>query len=169
MCLRGVLITITHSLLFRNSFFSDKNCMRVVILNAKEHEAPRMGRFGSIAFIFLYHGRLGKSRKRGEKMARHYKHINFSDFSGRREFAALYQANARPADIAGRLGVTTAAIYRELKRGETVGEDGRPVLDRNRRRAYTPVVAQQKVQVSFRRRGRTPVDGPQGGFDGDAV
>jgi hypothetical protein len=38
---------------------------QVVILNAKEHEAPRMGRFGSIAFIFLYHGRPGKSRKEG--------------------------------------------------------------------------------------------------------
>ena len=99
-------------------------------------------------------------------MARHYKYITFSD---RREIAALYQANARPADIAERLGVTTATIYRELKRGETVGEDGAPVLDRNRRRAYNPVVAQQKVQASFRRRGRTPADGLQGGFDGDAI
>ena len=54
-------------------------------------------------------------------MARHYKYITFSD---RREIAALYQANARPADIAERLGVTTATIYRELKRGEIVGEGG---------------------------------------------
>ena len=121
---------------------------------------------GSIAFIFLYHGRPGKSRKRGEKKARHYKYITFSD---RREIAALYQANERPADIAERLGVTTATIYRELKRGETAGEDGAPILDRNRRRAYNPVVAQQKVQASFRRWGRTPADGLQGGFDGDAI
>ena len=87
-------------------------------------------------------------------MARHYKHINFSDFSGRREIAALYQANARPADIAGRLGVTTAAIYRELKRGETVGEDGRPVLDRNRRRADSPrpaPVARKRARSGTRR------------------
>ena len=97
---------------------------------------------------------------------RRYKYITFAD---RREIAALYQANERPADIAGRLGVTTATIYRELKRGETAGEDGTPILDRNRRRAYNPVVAQQKVQASFRRRGRTPADGLQGGFDGDAV
>ncbi len=99
-------------------------------------------------------------------MVRHYKYITFSD---RREIAALYQANARPADIAEKIGVSTAAIYRELKRGETVEEDGAPVLDRNRRRAYNPVIAQQTVQANFRRRGRTAADDMQGGFDGDAV
>ena len=99
-------------------------------------------------------------------MVRKYKYISFSD---RKQIAALYQTNARPADIAEKIGVTTATIYRELKRGETVGEDGAPVLDRNRRRAYNPVVAQQKVQASFRRRGRTPADDMQGGFDGDSV
>ena len=81
----------------------------------------------------------------------------------------ILNAKERPADIAERLGVTTATIYRELKRGETVGEDGAPVLDRNRRRAYNPVIAQQTVQANFRRRGRTPTDSLQGGFDGDAV
>lgn len=99
-------------------------------------------------------------------MVRHYKYITFSD---RREIAALYQANARPADIAEKIGVSTAAIYRELKRGETVEEDGAPVLDRNRRRAYNPVIAQQTVQANFRRRGRTAADDMQGGFNGDAV
>lgn len=99
-------------------------------------------------------------------MVRSYKYITFSD---RREIAALYQANTRPADIAEKIGVSTAAIYRELKRGETAGEDGTPVLDRNRRRAYNPVIAQQTVQANFRRRGRTPTDSLQGGFDGDAV
>ena len=98
-------------------------------------------------------------------MVRRYKYITFAD---RREISALYQANARPADIAARLGVTTATIYRELKRGETAGEDGAPVLDRNRRRAYNPVIAQQTVQANFRRRGRTPAE-EQGGFNGDAV
>ena len=99
-------------------------------------------------------------------MVRRYKYITFAD---RREIAALYQANTRPADIADRLGVTTATIYRELKRGETVGEDGAPVLDRNGRRAYNPVIAQQTVQENFRRRGRTPTDSLQGGFGGDTV
>ena len=130
--------------------------------NTKPHE--RGGSVLSHLFFYITAGRESQE-KRGEKMARHYKYITFSD---RREIAALYQANERPADIAGRLGVTTATIYRELKRGETVGEDGAPVLDRNRRRAYNPVIAQQTVQASFRRRGRTQAE-EQGGFNGDAV
>lgn len=97
---------------------------------------------------------------------RRYKYITFPD---RKQIAALYQSNVRPADIAERLGVTTATIYRELKRGETVGDDGAPVLDRNQRRSYNPVVAQQTVQANFRRRGRTAAEDGQGGFDGDAV
>ena len=97
---------------------------------------------------------------------RRYKYLTFAD---RRRIAAWYQANERPADIADRLDVTTATIYRELKRGETVGDDGAPVLDRNRRRAYNPVIAQQTVQENFRRRGRTPAESLQGGFGGDTV
>ena len=81
----------------------------------------------------------------------------------------MYQTNARPADISEKIGVTTATIYRELKRGETVGEDGAPVLDRNRRRAYNPVIAQQTVQANFGRRGRTAADDLQGGYDSDAI
>lgn len=99
-------------------------------------------------------------------MVRKYKYISFSD---RKQIAALYQTNARPADIAEKIGVTTATIYRELKRGETVGEDGAPVLDRNRRRAYNPVIAQQTVQANFGRRGRTAADDLQGGYDSDAI
>ncbi len=97
---------------------------------------------------------------------RRYKYITFAD---RKQIAAWYQSGERPADIADRLGVSTKTVYLELKRGETVGEDGAPVLDRNRRRAYNPVVAQQRVQANFRRRGRTPADGLQGGFDGDGI
>ena len=97
---------------------------------------------------------------------RRYKYITFAD---RKQIAAWYQTNERPADIAERLGFTAAAIYRELKRGETVGDDGAPVLDRNGRRAYNPVIAQQTVQANFRRRGRTPADSLQGGFGGDTV
>ena len=99
-------------------------------------------------------------------MVRKYKYISFSD---RKQIAALYQTNARPADIAEKIGVTTATIYRELKRGETVGEDGAPVLDRNRRRAYNPVIAQQTAQANFGRRGRTAADDLQGGYDSDAI
>ena len=56
------------------------------------------------------------------------------------------------ADIADGLGVTTATIYRELKRGETGG------LDRNLRKAYNPVLAQQRVQENFKRRGKSAVN-----------
>lgn len=97
---------------------------------------------------------------------RRYKYLTFQDG---KLIAAWNRSGERPADMAKRLGVTTATIYREFKRGETVGEDGAPVLDRNRRRAYNPVIAQQTVQANFRRRGRTPTDSLQGGFDGDAV
>ncbi|MEY8389154.1 hypothetical protein AALC17_18085 [Oscillospiraceae bacterium 38-13] len=71
--------------------------------------------------------------------------------------------------MAGRLGVTRATIYRELKRWETVGEDGAPVLGRNRPQVYNPVIVQQTVQANFRRRGRTLADEMQGGFDGGSV
>ena len=99
-------------------------------------------------------------------MVRKYKYITFSD---RKQIAALYQSNARPADIAEKIGVTAAAIYRELKRGETVGEDGAPVLDRNQRRAYNPVIAQQTVQASFGRRGRTTADSRKGVANDDGI
>ena len=74
-------------------------------------------------------------------MVRKYKYISFSD---RKQIAALYLSNTRPADIAEKIGVSAAAVYRELKRGETAGNDGAPVLDRNQRRAYNPVVAQHR-------------------------
>lgn len=97
---------------------------------------------------------------------RQYRYITFAD---RKQIAAWYQSGERPADIADRLGVSTKTIYLELKRGETVGDDGAPVLDRNQRRAYNPVIAQQTVQANFRRRGRTTADSRKGGANSDAV
>lgn len=60
--------------------------------------------------------------------------------------------------MAARLGVSTAAVYRELKRGETADDSGNVVLDRNQRRAYNPVIAQQTVQANFKRRGRVSAE-----------
>lgn len=74
-----------------------------------------------------------------------YRYITFSD---RKQIAVWYQNGERPADIAVRLGVSVKTIYLELKRGET-GE-----LDCNQRCAYDPILAQQKVQENFKRRGR---------------
>lgn len=92
-------------------------------------------------------------------MVRQYRYIDFQD---RKKIAALYLSNERVADIAARLGVSTAAVYRELKRGETSDESGNVVLDRNQRRAYNPVIAQQTVQANFKRRGRVSVESSAG-------
>lgn len=69
---------------------------------------------------------------------------------------------ARAAAVAGGYAAGIAAtVYRELKRGETGG------LDRNQRRAYSPVLAQQRVQESFKRRGKPAAGNLQGGLRGD--
>lgn len=83
---------------------------------------------------------------------RKYRYIDFSD---RKQIAARYTNGDRVADIADDLGVSTAAVYRELKRGAFLDEYGNAVLDRNQRPAYNPVIAQQSVQANIRRRGRT--------------
>lgn len=87
-------------------------------------------------------------KKRGE-MVRQYRYIDFQD---RKEISTRYLNGDRVADIADGLGVTTATVYRELKRGETGG------LDRNLRKAYNPVLAQQRVQENFKRRGKSAVN-----------
>ena len=87
-------------------------------------------------------------------MVRQYRYIDFRD---REQIAARYLNGDRVADIAAGLGVTTATVYRELKRGET-GE-----LDRNQRRDYNPVLAHQRVQASFKRRGKPAAVSSQGG------
>lgn len=87
-------------------------------------------------------------------MVRQYRYIDFQD---RKTISARYLNGDRVADIAAGLGMTTATVYRELKRGET-GE-----LDRNQRREYNPVLAQQRVQASFKRRGKPAAVSSQGG------
>lgn len=95
---------------------------------------------------------------------RKYRYITFPD---RKQIAAWYQNGDRPADIAERLEMTVKTIYLELKRGESVDDSGNVVLDRNQRPAYNPVLAQQRVQESFRRRGKTAAANMQGGLRGD--
>lgn len=86
---------------------------------------------------------------------RKYKYITFAD---RKQIAAWYQAGDRPADMAERLEVSTRTIYTELKRGESTDETGAVILDRNQRPAYNPVLAQQRVQEGFKRRGRVAAE-----------
>ena len=78
-------------------------------------------------------------------MSGKYRYLSFQD---RLNIEKWYGAGDRPLDIAARLRVHTATIYHELKRGYT-GE-----LDRNKRDAYNAELAQQRVQESFKRRGR---------------
>ena len=82
-------------------------------------------------------------------MVRQYRYIDFQD---RKEISTRYLNGDRVADIADGLGVTTATVYRELKHRKTSG------LNRNQRKAYNPVLAQQRVQENFKRRGKPAVN-----------
>jgi IS30 family transposase len=66
----------------------------------------------------------------------------------RKEIERLYAADTKPSEIAAAVGVTTATIYRELRRGET-GE-----LNEHYRPAYCAEVAERAVKSSIRNRGR---------------
>ena len=84
-------------------------------IKCERTRSPPNGVVRFYRICFLYHDRPGTSRTRDEKMARHYKYITFSD---RREIAALYQANERPADIAERLGVSSRSRTRQKPHGK---------------------------------------------------
>lgn len=71
-------------------------------------------------------------------MVRQYRYIDFQD---RKEISTRYLNGDRVADIADGLGMATATVYRELKRGETGG------LDRNQRRAYGTLVTDCGIQL----------------------
>ena len=80
---------------------------------------------------------------------RTYKHLTMTD---RLRIEKWLKMGMKPREVADKLRVHVSTIYRELKRGETGG------LDRNQRRAYNPVLAQQRVQENFKRRGKTAVN-----------
>ena len=68
-------------------------------------------------------------------------------FEDRKSIEALYAANTSLVEIASKLGVHLATIYREMTRGST-GE-----LDNNGRGGYSADIAQKTVQDSIKRRG----------------
>lgn len=69
-------------------------------------------------------------------------------FEDRKSFEALYTAGAALPEIAAKLGVHLATIYRELTRGGT-GE-----LDGNGRSGYKAELAQEKFTASLKHRGK---------------
>lgn len=92
--------------------------------------------------------------KEGESMAGKYKYLTFED---RQKIEVWHARGDRPLEIAARLGVHTATIYNELKRGY-VGE-----LDSRQREIYKAERAQATVQEHFKRRGRTAATAGKGG------
>lgn len=93
-------------------------------------------------------------------MAGKYRYLTFED---RKKIEAWYARGDRPLEIAARLGVHTATIYHELKRGYT-GE-----LDKAQREKYSAVQAQQIVQSNFKRRGRRIAPAAKGGYSVDRI
>ena len=74
-----------------------------------------------------------------------YRYLSFAD---RQLIETMYRGGARALDIAIKLGVHTATIYRELQHGYT------DELDQNQRQAYSAEVAERAAQANFKRRGK---------------
>lgn len=68
-------------------------------------------------------------------------------YEGRKNLEALYADGESLTDIASKLGVHLATVYRELTRGGT-GE-----LDNNGRCGYSAELGQKRVSENFKRRG----------------
>ncbi len=60
----------------------------------------------------------------------------------------MYNAGAKPEEIAKRVGKCQATIYREIKRGEV------PQLNSRCRPAYSAKLAEQRVNQAYSNRGR---------------
>lgn len=73
-----------------------------------------------------------------------YKFLSYND---RKWLEAMYLNNERPADIAAKLGVHIATIYKELQRGNTGN------FDKNWRSEYSAEVAQRTITESLKNRG----------------
>lgn len=87
-------------------------------------------------------------------MAGKYRYLTFDD---RKKIEVWHARGDRPLEIAARLGVHTATIYNELKRGYT-GE-----LDEAQCEKYSAERAQKTVQKNFKRRGRRAAAEAKGG------
>ena len=93
----------------------------------------------SFRIIFTFWRDLNVARKK-------YKLLSFND---RKQLEVMYLNNERPSDIALKLGVHTATIYKELQRGSSGN------LDKNLRLEYSAEAAQRIITENFKKRGRT--------------
>jgi hypothetical protein len=107
--------------------------MRRLLLSAKEV-------ITSDALIFYPQ----KRRKRRRYGMNSY-NIGLED---RKIIEEMYNAGAKPCEIAARIGKCQATIYREIKRGEV------PELNARCRPAYRAEVAEKRVTEAYRKRGR---------------
>ena len=107
--------------------------MRRLLLSAKEV-------ITSDALIFYTQ----KRRKRRRYGMNSY-NIGLED---RKIIEEMYNAGAKPCEIAARIGKCQATIYREIKRGEV------PELNARCRPAYRAEVAEKRVTEAYRKRGR---------------
>jgi IS30 family transposase len=81
------------------------------------------------------------------RVARKFKNINYTD---RRLIAELLTSGLNAYDIAERVSVAPASIYRELRRGLT-GD-----FDEAGRLIYDPDIAEATTKINRRRSGREP-------------
>jgi IS30 family transposase len=75
-------------------------------------------------------------------MKRKYRYLTLGD---REKIAEWCNSGMRPANIAEKLGFSTAAIYRELKNGFAGEVDGRKI--------YDPVLAERNTREKIKNRG----------------
>ena len=118
---------------FVKAFFQIPAQMRRLLLSAKEV-------ITSDALIFYPQ----KRRKRRRYGMNSY-NIELED---RKIIEEMYNAGAKPCEIAARIGKCQATIYREIKRGEV------PELNARCRPAYRAEVAEKRVTEAYRKRGR---------------
>lgn len=117
----------------RGSYPDLRRNLRRLLLSAKEV-------ITSDALIFYTQ----KRRKRRRYGMNSY-NIGLED---RKIIEEMYNAGAKPCEIAARIGKCQATIYREIKRGEV------PELNARCRPAYRAEVAEKRVTEAYRKRGR---------------
>ena len=117
----------------KGEIFGISGLVRRLLLSAKEV-------ITSDALIFYPQ----KRRKRRRYGMNSY-NIGLED---RKIIEEMYNAGAKPCEIAARIGKCQATIYREIKRGEV------PELNARCRPAYRAEVAEKRVTEAYRKRGR---------------